>query len=164
MPDIIKNDQIIEDNWITVNDKEINSVEQLPDGDLLLPLAVWQKLAHQCTERNIAVWLDSDEMAESIQDELPKLQLIAINFPAFADGRGYTTAALLRQQYDYQGELRAIGDVLIDQLFYLKRVGFDSFALREDQNPKKALAALQEFSVCYQAASDRAEPLFRQRA
>lgn len=164
MAKIIKNTDIAEDNWQQVMDKDINNVAELPEGDLLLPLPVWQALGKEIAGRNTAIWLDSDDDVHSIGSACQDMQLIGIHFPAFADGRGYSMAAILRQQYNYQGELRAMGDVLRDQLFYLRRVGFDSFAMREDQPLQQALAALQDFRHCYQASSDQPEPLFRKRA
>lgn len=84
--------------------------------------------------------------------------------PAFTDGRHCSTAYLLRNRYGYKGEVRAIGDVLRDQLFSYLRVGFDAFALREDKDPLDALKAFEEFSEVYQASTDQPLPLFRRRA
>lgn len=81
----------------------------------------------------------------------------------FTDGRNYSNARLLRDRYGYKGELRAIGDVLRDQLFYLHRCGFDAYALRADKDPYEALESLKDFSVTYQAATDEPLPLFRRR-
>ena len=86
-----------------------------------------------------------------------------VNFPQFTDGRGYSIARLLRERYGWRGELRAIGDVLRDQLFYLSRCGFDAFALRDDQDPHAALTAFDDFSEAYQASVERPQPLFRRR-
>lgn len=158
---LIKNNTLTDDVWTLVSDKTLESADQLPVGDVILPLAVWQKLVSALTGRNIAVWLDSSDHPEAIKDHLNQLPLVAINFPSFADGRGYSYATVLRQQYGYKGEVRAIGDVLRDQLFYLKRVGFDSFALRADQNVEECLKALQDFSLSYQASVDNPRPLFR---
>ena len=93
--------------------------------------------------------------------------MIAVHFPKAADGRGYTTARLLRERYGFTGELRAFGDIGRDQLFYLNRVGFDSFAIGEEPgvgNVADALSAFDDFPEAYQAASDQPEPLFRRRA
>lgn len=92
------------------------------------------------------------------------LPLIAVRFPAFTDGRGYSIARLLRERHRYRGELRAMGDIGRDQLHYLARCGFDSFELREGEDPGAAQAALAEFSEAYQAAADEPVPLFRRRA
>ncbi|MEK1939121.1 MAG: DUF934 domain-containing protein, partial [Pseudomonas sp.] len=74
------------------------------------------------------------------------------------------TAYMLRTRYGYKGEVRAIGDVLRDQLWALQRVGFDAFALREDKDPEDALKAFSEFNEVYQASADQPQPLFRRRA
>jgi uncharacterized protein (DUF934 family) len=89
--------------------------------------------------------------------------MVAVHFPKFNDGRGYSSARLLRERLGFAGELRAVGDVLRDQLFLLARCGFDSFALRADQDPASALSAFKDFSVRYQAATDEVLPLFRRR-
>ena len=101
--------------------------------------------------------------SRELLDCFPRLELIAVNFARFSDGRGYSLARLLRGRYGYRGELRAVGDVLLDQLFYLMRVGFDAYALRDDQDPLAAGAALRTFSASYQAGADQPLPLFRQR-
>nr|WP_310638858.1 DUF934 domain-containing protein [Burkholderia gladioli] len=87
-----------------------------------------------------------------------------MDFPRFGDGRGYSTAHLLRNRHGWTGELRAIGDVLRDQLNYMSRCGFDAFAVRADRDPHDALNAFTEFSERYQGAVDDAVPLFRRRA
>lgn len=92
------------------------------------------------------------------------LDLIAVHFPKFADGRGYSTASLLRLRYGYTGELRAFGDVGRDQLFYLARVGFDSFLISEGRDAAAALCSFDDFSEVYQSATDQSLPLFRRRA
>jgi uncharacterized protein (DUF934 family) len=111
----------------------------------------------------LGVWLDADEEAEEIGDDVEQFKVIALNFPAFTDGRNYSNARLLRDRYGFKGELRAIGDVLRDQLFYMHRCGFDAFAVRPDKDPYEALEGLKDFSVTYQAATDEPLPLFRRR-
>jgi uncharacterized protein (DUF934 family) len=92
------------------------------------------------------------------------LALIAVDFPAFKDGRGFSAATLLRSRYGFRGDLRAIGDVVTDVLFYMRRVGFSSFALRADQDTAAAVAALGSFTDSYQASVDQPLPYFRRRA
>jgi uncharacterized protein (DUF934 family) len=87
-----------------------------------------------------------------------------VNFPAFGDGRGYSTARLLRERYNYKGELRAFGEITRDHLFYLASCGFDSFVLREGEKPEEALASFDDFSDAYQSSVERPLPLFRRRA
>lgn len=88
---------------------------------------------------------------------------VEVNFPKFSDGRGHSIARLLRERHGYAGELRAVGDIQRDQLFYLSRVGFDAFLLREGEDAGAALAALADFSEAYQASVERPLPLFRRR-
>lgn len=143
---------------------------EVPQGRVLVPLSVWvarrDELAARADRCEIGIWIDSHEVPEPLAEtgELDRFPVIAINFPKFTDGRGYTIACLLRGRYGYRGELRAIGDVLRDQLFYMKRCGFDAFALREDKDIDAALASLSDFSDAYQAAVDQPLPLFRRSA
>jgi uncharacterized protein (DUF934 family) len=88
---------------------------------------------------------------------------VEVNFPKFGDGRGYSIARLLRERYRYRGELRAVGHITRDLLFFLESCGFDAFELREGENPREALAAFEDFSESYQASVARPVPLFRRR-
>ncbi|EZQ17101.1 DUF934 domain-containing protein [Pseudomonas sp. G11-1] len=164
MQQIIKGNQVVPDTWEMLTKDA--SLEQLTNsGDIIVPLAMWLEHAHALKARDgrLGVWLDADEEAESIADGLEHFAVIALNFPVFSDGRNYSNARLLRDRYGYQGELRAIGDVLRDQLFFMHRCGFDAYALREDHDPHAALASLNDFSEVYQAATDQPLPLFRRR-
>jgi uncharacterized protein (DUF934 family) len=91
-------------------------------------------------------------------------RVIAVNFPKFGDGRGYSIARLLRERYGYRGSIRAVGDVLRDQLFYLLRCGFDAFALKHESLIEHALSAYRDFSDGYQTSVDRPVPWFKRRA
>ncbi|KUJ84652.1 DUF934 domain-containing protein [Microbulbifer flavimaris] len=141
------------------------SAATLASGRLMLPLAVWQELRGELTDRKseIGVWLDSDETADLLGEAACELPLIAVHFPAFADGRGFTTGRLLRERYGFAGELRAIGNFMRDQLSYLSRCGFNAFAYQGDQSLEELLKSLRDFSQSYQAAVDQPEPLFRRR-
>ena len=110
------------------------------------------------------VWLASDARPEALKDVLGKFKVIAVDFPKFTDGRGYSIAFNLRSRLGYTGELRAIGDVLRDNLFYMQRVGFDAFATREDRSIHDALKGLTDFSESYQTSWDQKTPLFRRAA
>ena len=167
MSKIIKNDRIVDDAWQVLKLAEGETAETvvLPETPAMLPLAVWlaRKTEILATGNPVGVWLDSSEGPEAIADDLAHFALIGVNFPKFADGRGYSSARLLRERYGYKGEIRAIGDVLQDQLFYMKRCGIDAFAVREDKDIEAALAGLNVFSDAYQAAVDQPQPLFRRR-
>ncbi|MEO8344007.1 MAG: DUF934 domain-containing protein [Gallionella sp.] len=161
---IIKNKAIVDDDWNVLRLGENDTPESvvIPPGKIIVPLKVWQAQRDALQHRaDIGVWFASDERAEDLQNEVEKFSVIAVDFPKFADGRGYSIAYHLRARLGYRGELRAIGDVLRDQLFYMQRVGFDAFATRADKNIHEALKGLSDFSLNYQASSDEKLPLFR---
>ena len=161
---IIKNKTIVDDDWSVLRLKENDTPESVivPSGKVIVPLKVWQaqrdKLQHRA---DLGVWLASAERAEELQNDLTMFAVIAVDFPRFADGRSYSIAYHLRARMGYRGELRAIGDVLRDQLFYMQRVGFDTFAPRADKDMHEALKGLSDFSLTYQASADEKLPLFR---
>lgn len=109
-----------------------------------------------------AVRLESDEDARALIPFLDRLTLIEIAFPKFRDGRGYSSARILREA-GYTGEMRAQGDVLVDQIAYLKRCGFDSFAPEKSLNPADVEAALTRWPEHYQGAADGAVPIWKLR-
>ncbi|MCB1914120.1 MAG: DUF934 domain-containing protein [Rhodocyclaceae bacterium] len=165
MPKLIVHGQIRNDDWQVVPAQ----ATELPNGKLIVPLALWREAATRLAGRGpLGVWLQPDDDPAEIADALPSLAVVAVDFPKFADGRGYSTAALLRTRYGYQGELRAIGEVLRDQFFYLTRCGFDALQPPEgrytDAQLEAALASLADFSEPYQGAIDRPEPVWRRHA
>jgi uncharacterized protein (DUF934 family) len=168
MRDIIKNRTVVSDDWsvLRLNEGEgqENSAEtiEVPTGKVIVPLTVWKAQRGKLQGRaDLGVWLASSERPEELKGELENFKLVAVDFPKFADGRGYSIAYNLRARLGYTGELRAIGDVLRDQLFYMHRVGFDAFAVREDKNIHDALKGLTDFSETYQSSWDQKNPLFR---
>lgn len=164
MPEIIKNREIVSDDWNVLRLAEGDTPETVavPEGKVIVPLKVWQsQRANLEGRKELAVWIASDERPEDLKDDLAHFALVAIDFPKFADGRGYSLAYLMRARLGYKGELRAIGDVLRDQLFYMRRVGFDAFAVRADKDIRDALKGLTDFSEPYQNSWDIAQPLFR---
>ncbi|MBL8396404.1 MAG: DUF934 domain-containing protein [Candidatus Accumulibacter sp.] len=167
MPRIIKHHQIVDDPWqiLTLTDGETPGTVALPAAPVLLPLAVWLARRDEILARyqQPGVWLDSDEDPEALAGDIARLTVIGVNFPKFTDGRGYSSARLLRERYHYAGEIRAIGDVLQDQLFFMRRCGIDAYALRPDKNLEQALAGLSVFSETYQAGVDQPQPLFLRR-
>ncbi len=172
MPNIIKNGVVSDDAWklITVSAGDSPETVKLPVGPLLVPASVWRARRAELINREyehgwrLGVWLTAEEGPESIATDVDDLTVIAVEFSRFADGRGYSTARLLRTRYGYKGELRAIGDVLRDQLFYLQRVGFDAFALRADKSAEDARVSLADFSAAYQSAADLSLSLQRRAA
>jgi len=163
MPRLIKDGAIAEDSWTLLRDALAPS--DLPAGvPTIVPLALW-RIEHDAlaARGEIAVWLKPDDDPESLADDVATLPLIAVDFPKFSDGRGYSIARLLREKHRFAGELRAIGDVLRDQLYYLRQCGFNAFAVRADKDLDDALKGLRDFSENYQATVERPVPLFRRR-
>jgi len=161
---IIKNKAVIDDEWSVLHLSEVDKPESMiiPAGKIIVPLKVWLAQRVSLSQRdNVGVWFASHERAEELQCDVRKFQVIAVDFPKFSDGRGYSIAYHLRNRFGYRGELRAIGDVLRDQLFYMQRVGFDAFAVRGGHHIHEALKSLDDFSLSYQAAVDDQRPLFR---
>ncbi|HVL75933.1 MAG TPA: DUF934 domain-containing protein [Noviherbaspirillum sp.] len=164
MSDIIKNKAVVADDWTVLRLGENDTPEAVavPAGKVIVPLKVWQAQRAALEGRaELGVWLASDERPEDLKDDLARFGVIAIDFPKFADGRGYSLAFLLRSRLGYAGELRAIGDVLRDQLFYMQRVGFDAFAVRADKDIHDAVKSLSDFTEPYQTSWDQKLPLFR---
>lgn len=171
---LIKDGQLMaDDHWHTVTigddataDDAANFV--IPDGYVVIPAAVWLAqrdtlLARTENLHDIAVSLAPTFRVEDIAHDVHRFALIVVEFPKFIDGRGYSTARLLRERYAYRGELRAVGKIGRDQLFYLRRVGFNAFLLPPEQNAEEALQSLNDFPDVYQGAVDQPLPLFRRR-
>lgn len=136
------------------------------DGLFLLTNIFFVKKSNCLSETIYGIWLNGchgPELRECI-DDLLVLPVIAIYFSDFTDGRGFSLATLLRERYNYKGELRAFGNILPDQLFYLQRCGFNAFSFETEVNLQEACKALNDFSRSYQVASDQSIPLFRQRS
>jgi uncharacterized protein (DUF934 family) len=164
MRDIIKNRTVVADDWtvLRLNEGETPEGIEVPAGKIIVPLTVWKAQREALQGRSdLGVWFASSERPEELKGELEYFKVIAVDFPKFMDGRGYSIAYNLRSRLGYTGELRAIGDVLRDQLFYMHRVGFDAFAVREDKNIHDALKGLTDFSETYQTSWDQKNPLFR---
>ncbi len=168
----IINKAVVDDDWQVLRLAEGDSADTIAiaadRNKIIVPLAVWQaqrdSLQAQLANGALAalgVWFASDERPEVLKGELHHFTVVAIDFPKFSDGRGYSIAYNLRARLGYEGQLRAIGDVLRDQMFYMQRVGFDAFAPRADRSIVDALKGLTDFSETYQHSLDQKQPLFR---
>jgi uncharacterized protein (DUF934 family) len=156
---LIKDKRVVDnDPWIAVADDQ-----PIPaTGDVLIS---WQRfdrcdIEPETRDGRVGLRIAPEDDLLQVITHLPKVSLVAIDFPKFGDGRGYTKARLLRERYQYKGELRAVGEVLADQLFYMLRCGFDSFQLAAGKDTQAALRAFETFSVKYQAATDEPRPLY----
>ena len=156
--DIIKNRQVVKDHWIHLSDGESATTTKF-----IVSLTRWKEEGRDLLAKghNVGVRLEATDDARELADDVPELELIALNFEKFTDGRSYSHARILREHLGYRGELRAVGDVLRDQLFIMARCGINAFEMRSDQNPEESLRAFETFSVRYQAAADQRYPAFR---
>ncbi len=161
---LIKAGQLVDDAFVYVTDDGA-----LPAaGAVIVSLECWQSSRDALLRRDepVGVRLRSDEPPELIGDGIEKLAVIALEFPAFRDGRAYSYARLLREKYAYLGELRAIGDVLLEQLHFMVRTGFDAFEIDSEDPIGDYQVAAEDFSVWYQPTADgrsTATELRRQR-
>jgi uncharacterized protein (DUF934 family) len=142
---------------------------QIPaQGKVLVPFSVWlarkEELAGRLAQGELGVWLATHELIDSLVEAHPDLNIfpiIGVYVERFADGRIFSIGTLLRTRYGFKNELRAFGDVLRDQLFFLKRSGFSSYLIRADRSAKDALASLKDFTEPYQGAVDITQPVWR---
>jgi uncharacterized protein (DUF934 family) len=151
------------DEWTPFTGLE--DVESLPTGDIYVPLEEWVNARDKLFGRNsrLGVALKNTDDVTLIQDDLESLDLIVLEFPKMADGRAFTQARLLRERLGFKGEIRATGDVLHDQLFYMQRCGFNAFELRDGQDVTGSLKAFTEMNVTYQPAADEEFPIWRRQ-
>ncbi|MCX7220195.1 MAG: DUF934 domain-containing protein [Burkholderiales bacterium] len=168
MREIIKDQAIVQDDWTVLRlaEGETPDAIEVPAGKHIIPLQVWliqreELSARQKKNQDLAIWFGSAELAKDLGADAALFALLAVDFPKFSDGRGYSIAYNIRSRLGYTGEVRAIGDVLRDQLFYMQRVGFNAFATREDRNIQDAIKGLTDFSEKYQTSWDEKNPLFR---
>lgn len=159
MPNLIRDGQVCTDDLNII----AKGTASEASGRVLVNIDDWNNKTVSSHAKVVGLWFDSDQPPSLLESDPNQFGLIAINFPAFSDGRGYSYAHILRAQMGYTGELRAIGDVLRDQLFFLKRCGFNAFAVRADRDINQALDSLSDFGNTYQAAIDDSSPLFKKR-
>jgi uncharacterized protein (DUF934 family) len=163
MPRLIKDGAVLPDRWSLLRDA-MTSADFLHAAPAIVPLASW--LVHRDSLRvrgEVGVWLAPHEDPYALAADVTELPLIAVDFPQFTDGRGYSIARLLREPLGFRGELRAIGDVQRDQLFALAECGFDAFAIRADDDATAALAGLTAYRAVYAPTTRTPQPRFRRR-
>ena len=153
MPTLVRDGEITEDEW-TYGVEHGSS----PEIRTILDMEDFVKHAHR---ELLGVCLDGSVEIEDVIDQVKQAALIAVNFAAFADGRGLSLAVLLRSRYDYKGELRAIGEVLPDWTPYMLRSGFNSFELADPSAAASAIACMERLTDQYQASVIQPNPIFR---
>ncbi|KIA80704.1 DUF934 domain-containing protein [Chromobacterium amazonense] len=165
MPRYIKNGKAQIDAWTLLRADESGALPAAPaDADVIVPLAAWlaDPAGWQARPGRTGVWLAPDDEPARLAPYLASLAVIAVDFPVFTDGRGYSLARLLRERYDFAGELRAVGDVWQDLIHPLWQVGFDAFLIKDGKalNEKDCY---NTFSDGYQVTYRQPQPLFRRR-
>ena len=160
---LIKDGGLHEDFWTYLDGEDGvlpgPAVGPVVDGPVIVGLDRWRAEREALIGRNTALGLrlKSDQSPALVAEDLHRFAVIALEFPRFGDGRAYSYARLLRERYGYQGEVRAVGDVLRDQLLFMHRCGFDAFeiAAPDDHDAlERWRAALGELSVWYQPTAD----------
>jgi uncharacterized protein (DUF934 family) len=149
---LVKNGELVASSFV-----DVSGAEAIPaDGPVIVNLDQWKTHRDELLQRGtpLGIRLHSDQPPELIADDLPRFAVVALEFPKFRDGRAYSYARLLRERYGFKGELRAVGDVLLEQLFFMLRTGFDAFELTSDDPLGDYRTAVADFSVWYQPAAD----------
>jgi uncharacterized protein (DUF934 family) len=149
---LIKATGPVDDLWTFVKDED----QLPPDGAVIVTLARWQANRDQLLARPtpLGVRLKSDQAPSAIAGDIERFDVIALEFPKFTDGRAYSSARLLRERHGFRGELRAVGNVLRDQLAFMRRCGFDSFQIPDSADAAAWAGSLRGISVVYQPATD----------
>lgn len=148
---IIRHAKIVSDHWTHVADGPIPS-----EGCISVSFARWKDQRTELLSRvdDLGLRVSSEDPIEEVTEDLDRFQMIGLDFPVFTDGRLFSVARTLRDHYGYQGEIRAMGGFIRDQIFFLSRVGVDSFEMEEGSDLDGALSALDDFSVSYQISSE----------
>ena len=158
---LLKNGEIVEDTWRNLADDEDISGEE----SIIVSLDRWQNEPDKFNGRNgaLGIRLESHQKPDAIADDVERFDLIALDFPVLPDGRAFSHGRLLRERYGFKGELRAVGKVIQDQLYFMERCGFDAVELSEGEDVAKSIAALNAFTVAYQPAADDIKPAYKAR-
>ena len=150
-----------EDPFTTVDDDQV-----IPPGDVIISLTRFQAEGERLLGqgRQVGVRVEPDETVEALAYDLPRIAVAALVFPKFRDGRAFSMARILRERLGYRGEVRAVGDVLLEQAKFMVRCGFDAFEVADDSTPEQWTGATRRFRYVYQRAADDREPAFADRA
>lgn len=158
---LIKNGTQVSDPWIFVGDATPVQAD--------IPTVVSYKrfLAERDTllksQAELGVKVSPGEDVTALEGDLPRLRVVALDFPKFTDGRSYSAARILRQRFRFDGEIRATGEVLRDQYLFMQRAGFDAYEVRDGAETRDWLTAVAEFSYAYQPAADGSRAVWTQR-
>ena len=138
--------------------------ETLPAGDVIVSLKRFMAEGEALlADRKVGVRLEPAEAVEDLAYDLPRIAVVALVFPKFMDGRAYSAARLLRERYEFAGQVRAVGDVLREQALHMVRCGIDAFIPADDSDPETWAAAARRYRHVYQRAADHRIPAFVER-
>lgn len=149
---LVKNGELAESSFV-----DASGAETIPSaGPVIVSLDQWKAHREELVGRGtpVGIRLRSDQPPELVAEDLAQFAVVALEFPKFRDGRAYSYARLLRERYGFKGELRAVGEVLLEQLFFMLRTGFDAFEIDSADPLRDYRTALADFSVWYQPAAD----------
>lgn len=148
---LIKNGNFVEQDFAA-----IGADDALPDGPVIVPLERWEAERDDLITRNtpIGVKLESGQHPERIREDLDHFSVVALDFPIYRNGRAYSYARLLRDRYGYEGEVRAVGNVLQDQFYFMVRCGFDALEVQDKITPEVFEQSVGAFTYAYQPAAD----------
>jgi len=149
---LVKNGELAASSFVDASGAEAIP----PTGPVIVSLEQWKAHRDELLKRGteLGIRLHSDQPPELVAADLPHFAVVALEFPKFRDGRAYSYARLLRERYGFKGELRAVGEVLLEQLFFMLRTGFDAFDIQSADPLKDYRTALADFSVWYQPTAD----------
>ncbi len=159
MPKLIKNGEIVNDTYVWSQDPE-----ETPTADSIIAAQKWLADKDTLQTKVAGIWIEAGDGVDFLEGvDVNQFDIIGVHFPAFADGRGFSYARLLRERHEFKGDIRALGQFIPDQLGYLLRVGFSSFQFNENVDLEKALLLHKPFSVAYQGDVADPRPLFLRR-
>ena len=162
MPKLVKDGVVTNDAWHLLRD--VDDATQLQQANIIVPSAYWLSAQPQlATRTDVGIWLNGDDDLSPYAETIHGFPIIAIHFPVFMDGRGFSTGRLLRERFQFTGELRAVGNFIRDQLTYLRRCGFSAFSFDDGVDVDAVVKSLTDFTEYYQASVDQPLPLFRRR-
>lgn len=159
MPVLVKNLKIARDRWTLIDSSD--DCDRAASDGCIVPFDYWASLTSPPSSSKAGFWVDGEADIEQVGRHLDGASLIAVRFPAFADGRGLSLGALLRSRHGFEGELRAFGDILPDLAQYLHRSGFDAFVVEDRRAAEVAIASVGSMSDHYQASVLQPQPAFR---
>jgi len=149
---LLKNGEVATDDWVALDPEK----QPTPECNVIVTLEQWREQRERLRGHNgrLGLRLKSDQSPAEVAGDLKHFDLVALEFPRFGDGRAYSYARLLRERHGFTGELRAVGNVLRDQLFFMLRCGFDAFEIADEKAVEAWRDAVTEISVLYQPTGD----------